>query len=216
MNIGIYGGSFNPPHYGHHLLVQQVLRERLVDKVFYVPTWRNPLKPETHYASGFHRIAMLALMTQRTPEAIVSDYDLKNEITESYQTVMWFFNTFPKDRLFFLMGSDAFENIKLWTNWEWLVKKATPIVIARPDENHHELKRKHYNHLMDIHPDVIRLISRHPKEFIKANTSSTEIRRKIAEGKRSWKYHCPKSIVNYIVKHNLYKGDMSQESFYTC
>jgi len=131
VKIGIYGGSFNPVHRVHVSSIVMLLQQKFLDIVYMVPTYRNPLNPEKVLISGYHRLAMVALATQDYEDIRVSDYDLKNANTYSYQTITYFRQHWPDDDLYFMLGMDAFNRIPEWKGWLYLVRNTTLVVFAR-------------------------------------------------------------------------------------
>lgn len=199
MNIGIYGGSFNPVHKGHIHLAETAVRDFGLDKVYFVPSGISPHRSIDEYVSGEDRLEMLRLVTSGKPFFGVSDYELKNDrISYSLYTVEHFRNKFPADRLFLLVGSDMLMSFDKWYCFEKILSQATLIVVSRKSGDIDSLRRKADE--LSVYGEI--LISSALPEVI----SSTEIRKNFRKNS-DFACYLDENVVQYIRLKGLYMGD---------
>lgn len=130
--IGLFGGSFDPPHCGHLAIAQAAVEHCGLSKVVFVPCRQSPLKGKSPGASGAARLAMLRLATQGHPCAEVSDWELSRPgPSYSWQTAEHFAAEFPDAGLFWIMGADQWGDLERWARPEFLRDHLTFIVFAR-------------------------------------------------------------------------------------
>ena len=163
MKIGIYGGSFNPPHKTHVEIVKKLLNLDVVDEVRIVPTNDDYAKPGL--ASLDERIEMLKLCFDKVPGVKITP------CTESYSVdVLNFFQEKnPDDKFYFIMGSDNLKQFKTWKNWEEILEKYKLIVVLRGDDSASELQKLFVGESI-VFVDAI-------NDF-----SSSEVRKKLVKG----------------------------------
>ena len=135
--IGIYGGTFNPPHIGHMQAAKQAAALLCLDKLLLIPDRIAPHKilPECS-ASAEQRLQMLKIAASGIPEATVSDLELKREGTSyTYLTILELKEQYPDAQLFFIMGSDMFLSFHTWRNPQIIMENASLAVLCRGDKN---------------------------------------------------------------------------------
>jgi len=133
MRIGIFGGTFNPPHNGH-LQAATVAMEALgLDMLYVVPTGvppHKPLEPDTPNGTARHRMA--ALLFADTPRVQVSDCELTRQgPSYTVDTAHTILKLHPSATLFLLLGTDMFLSLEQWYRVEELLNIVTPVVFAR-------------------------------------------------------------------------------------
>ncbi|MGN1411402.1 MAG: nicotinate (nicotinamide) nucleotide adenylyltransferase [Oscillospiraceae bacterium] len=197
MNIGLFGGSFNPIHNGHIHLAKSVNSAINLDKTILIPSKISPHKSNDEYVSNEHRFNMCKLAIENLPNFEVSDFELSREgISYSIYTVRHFKEKYPNDNLFLLIGSDMFLTFDQWRDYIEIMSKVTLAVISRQDGDYNSLLEKS------------RELSRYGKIVIPKvkplEVSSTEIRKNIAFNKY---YPCnlDEKVVQYIKSNNLYR-----------
>ena len=137
MNVGLFGGTFDPIHRGH-LAVARAARERFdLGLILFVPASIPPHKRDLNITPYAHRYAMVSLAVSGEKMFIPSDIESPEQLgdTPSYSidTVKRMKKQLKKaDRLFFLIGMDAFQDIAKWREPEALLKETDFIVMARP------------------------------------------------------------------------------------
>ena len=135
MRVALFGGSFDPPHHGHIAIASAAADVFDLDKVFFAPVGRQPLKPEGAPASFADRLAMVELACRVDPRFDVSDLDApRSDGSPNYtvQTLTTLHEAVPDARLFNLVGADSFLNLPRWHEPERLLELAEWIVVSRP------------------------------------------------------------------------------------
>jgi nicotinate-nucleotide adenylyltransferase len=140
MNIGLYGGSFDPVHLGH-LLVAQAAREELqLDRIFFIPAAHSPFKPQSHASPAADRLRLLRLALCGYTWAEIDDQEIRRGgVSYSIDTVRDYLTRFPKSTLHYLIGADNVATLPKWRDANELAKLTEFIVIPRPGEQPMEL-----------------------------------------------------------------------------
>lgn len=191
MKIGIFGGSFNPPHKTHKKIPLELISNKYLDKVIYVPTGNKYNKKDL--IDSFHRYNMLNLMTKDYPNLDVSDYELKTNLTYTYQTLNYFQNKYKNDTIYFICGSDNLKEITTWKNYQYILDNFKILVLKRNNDNLDEI-------ITNINSDNIEIAS-----ISLDNTSSTLIRNIISNNTNDLINFLDENIIKYIEENNLYK-----------
>lgn len=169
MNIGIFGGAFNPPHKMHKEIAIELLEKNYVDKIIYVPTGNNYNKPGL--LDGKHRINMLNLMIDDYKEKIsVSDFEEKGNL-HTLNTLNYFKEKYPKDEIFFICGTDNLNDFEKWYHYEDILANYKLLIVAREKNNFDDIITKY-----EKYKDRIIL-----SDVVMEKTSSTSIRKEILE-----------------------------------
>ena len=135
--IGIYGGTFNPPHIGHMAAARQAADLLRLDKLLLIPDRIAPHKqlPQGS-ASPEQRLAMLEIAAAGKPGIIVSDMELKRDgPSYTYQTVLQLKEQYPSDELVFIMGTDMFLSFDTWKNPHIILQNASLGVLYRGEKD---------------------------------------------------------------------------------
>ena len=194
MKIGIFGGSFNPPHKMHKKIALELIKKHYVDKVIFVPTG-NKYKYKNNLLSDNIRLEMLKLMCIDNEKLEVSDYELKEQVVYTYETLDYFKNKYKDDEIYFICGTDNLSYIDKWKKGEYILSNNKILVIKRNTDDINTLLNKY----KDYKDNII-------VTDIKENEiSSTKIREMIYNNKRVGNY-LDKSVDLYIRDNNLYKG----------
>ena len=131
MTIGLYGGSFNPVHAGH-LHVARTARKRLgLDRVVWLVSPQNPLKPSAGTADLDARLTETRRLAHG-PSVIISDIERRIGTRYTLDTVRWLKARFPGVRFVWIMGADSLAGFHRWRGWADLAREVPIIVISRP------------------------------------------------------------------------------------
>ena len=190
MKIGIYGGSFNPPHYGHFLFAESCIKNKLVDLVIFVPTGDDYQKASL--APAIDRLQMVKKMVSGVASMEVSDYEVRNGKKYTYETLEHFQKKYPGDSFFLLMGSDNLKEFFTWKKPDWIFKHAT-LLVSNRDGMDGSAYTKEYPFL------PIQFVS-----FSLPPISSTMIRKKMKSQESCVSFLSP-SVLLYIKEHGLYQ-----------
>ena len=196
--IGIYGGTFNPPHIGHMQAAKQAAALLCLDKLLLIPDRIAPHKilPEGS-ASAQQRLQMLKIAASGIPKAEVSDLELKREgPSYTYLTILELKEQYPQAELFFIMGSDMFLSFHTWRNPQIIMRNASLAVLCRGDKNEKQGIEEQKATLEAQGAKVVLI----PNEI--TAISSTDLRRMLV-------FDCaapylPEGVEEYIRKNALY------------
>ncbi len=190
MKIALFGGSFNPIHYGHLILAETARVKFSLDKIIFIPAGIPPHKSHISLAPKEHRLNITKLAIKDNKYFSVSDYELKKEgKSYTYQTIEHFKKIYSKDEIFFLMGIDLLKQIFIWKMKKKILDICKFLVGKREKET------------TDIPSSVLKKV--YLFDIPVVDISSTLIRKNIKKG-HSIKYLTPPEVEKYILKNKLY------------
>lgn len=137
--FAFFGGSFDPPHFGHLRIIESVLNAREIDKLFLVPNFLNPFKSHFYFSPKL-RLKWLRILCKEslkvwTNKIEVLDYEVsQNAPVPTYQTLQFIQQTYsltPKDKMYLLVGADNVESLHQWQNFDWLQNNVEFVIIPR-------------------------------------------------------------------------------------
>ena len=193
MKIGIFGGSFNPPHKMHKTIAIELIKKHYVDKVIFVPTG-SKYKYKNNLLSDKVRLEMLELMCRDNNNLGVSDYELKEHVVYTYETLDYFKNKYKDDEIYFICGTDNLSYIDKWERGEDILSNNKLLVIKRNTFDINTLLEKYKDYKDNIIVTDIK----------ESEISSTKIREMIYNNKRTEDY-LDDSVYSYIRENNLYR-----------
>lgn len=130
--IGIFGGTFNPPHIGHTRLAEHFVSELKLDRLLVIPTYQPPHKSADNLASGEDRINMCMLAF---PDAVISTVEMnRGGKSYTYDTLCEIKEQYPGDELFFIVGSDMLLSFNRWYRSEEILDMITLCAADREDD----------------------------------------------------------------------------------
>lgn len=133
MKIGLYFGSFNPIHIGHLVIANHILNYTELKKIWFVVSPQNPLKHSHTLLNEYHRLQLVRLAIEDNPLLVASDVEFKlPRPSYTIDTLTYLKEKHPQKEFSIIMGSDSFQNIHKWKNYENLVKNNDVIVYKRP------------------------------------------------------------------------------------
>jgi nicotinate-nucleotide adenylyltransferase len=194
VRIGVFGGTFDPPHKGHLELAKAAIDQLGLDDVLLVPANRNPLK-RGRSSPGAQRLEMVRLAVLEEPKMAVSDIEiLRGGPSYAVETLSDLSYAQPAD-YWFLIGADAVRNFGEWKQPQRLVRLARLGVALRSGQTREDV------------------LARVPEEFHekidwidmpRVEISSSEIRDRVARGRSPvpWVSH---KVFDYIEKNKLYR-----------
>ncbi len=132
MLLGLFGGSFDPVHYGH-LLLAECCREQLsLDQVWFMPAATPPHKQDAKLSEGAKRVDMLRLATGGEPAFVVSTMELeRGGVSYTVDTLAAMHSQMPDSELFLLLGSDSLADLPTWRGPERICELAIPVAVRR-------------------------------------------------------------------------------------
>ncbi len=198
--FGIMGGSFDPIHYGHLVLAEQIRTQFYLDMVYFVPVGAPSHKKDRKLADKLSRYEMVVMATMTNPYFQVSRIEIDNmDVSYTIDTVKEFRNNIGQDdTLYFITGADAIIDIETWKSCEELLSLCKFIGATRPTVNDTHLVNK-VNDIVQKYDADIQLTTV-PALAI----SSTDIRNRV-KNDMSIRYLLPESVESYIHKKGLYR-----------
>lgn len=185
------GGTFDPIHHGHLVAASEVAGRFDLDEVVFVPTGQPWQKTGREVSPAEDRYLMTVVATASNPRFSVSRVDIdRNGPTYTADTLADLRQQHPDAQLFFITGADALEQILSWRKLDELFENAHFVGVTRPG---YELDGTHL-------PEGSATLVEVPAMAI----SSTDCRRRVAEGRPVW-YLVPDGVVQYISKRRLYR-----------
>ncbi|MDC0575349.1 nicotinate-nucleotide adenylyltransferase [Nitrosomonadaceae bacterium] len=212
--VGIFGGTFDPIHYGHLRIAEEIVKTVGLQKLYFVPAGMPRLR-HSPVASPQHRVEIVRLAIQKNPDFVLDEREIyRDGVSYSIDTVREFKQEFGEEvRLCLVLGADAFIKLPEWNNWKELFNLCHFIVSTRPGytltlikellskELREECSQRWVSNTESLRKDMSGLI------FIASTTmldiSATSIRAHIAVG-RSVRHLVPSVTVNYISENKLY------------
>lgn len=194
--IGIFGGTFNPPHIGHLILAETAADNLELDRVYFVPAAEPPHKVGMPRAPVEDRVRMVAVSIAGNDRFKLSRKDVDRPGPHyAVDMLKLFRDEYPDADLFFLMGSDSLRDLLAWHNPEGIIEMAELVVMQRPSI---------YPDLASLTKELPALLSR--LYFLNApeiEVSSTQIVNLLKE-KRSVRYRVVPDVLEYLMEHKLY------------
>ena len=195
MKIGVFGGTFDPPHAGH-LAFALAAREQLeLDEVLWMPAQRSPQKTEPPLSSGRDRFAMVGALASGHEGFAVSDLEIvRGGQSYAVQTMAELSVARPAD-YWFLVGADALKNFSNWKQPDRLMRMCRLAVALRPPHTRSDVLAR----LNPNYESRIDFVDMPPQD-----ASSTELRRRLESGlKPVW---LDPNVLQYIEQHGLYRN----------
>lgn len=189
--IGIFGGTFNPVHNGHVAIAESFLRSDKIDKLWVLLTSFPPHKQSSKFVSYEIRLEMLESAFSDAKNVSIST--VEQELPKpnyTIDTVRHLKSKFPEFQFLYCMGEDSLSEFHTWMNYRDLIKQCELLVAKRPGHSHQEV-------------DSEILEQTHFVEHIPVNISSTEIRKKLKQGKNISE-EVPEKVLDIIMKEGLY------------
>jgi nicotinate-nucleotide adenylyltransferase len=191
VRIGVFGGTFDPPHVGHLILAQHALEQLNLERVLFIPAGDPWRKRSREVTSAFHRLEMTRLATVDNSVFIVDDCEVTREGATYTVDTLRFLNQRlgTGTELFFILGEDALADLPHWRDPEGIAAEAMMAVVPREGIALPQLP---------FSPDRLVQVS---MPYI--GISSTALRERAGAG-LSLRYQVPSSVEAYIRDHGLY------------
>jgi nicotinate-nucleotide adenylyltransferase len=186
--IGLFGGTFDPPHLGHMMLAEEVRVACGLDEVWFIPASTPPHKKRPDMSSIDDRLEMVSVATRSNPFFFVSSIE-KDRGGRSYtiDTVKQLKEEHPSVEFFFIIGGDMVESLSCWVGIDELVRLITFIGVNRPGAKPSVAYNERVQHV----------------DFAQVDLSSTAIRERVRQGK-SIRYMVQDEVATMIRESGLY------------
>ena len=200
--IGVLGGTFDPVHYGHLVVAEEVYATLHLTEMVFVPAGQPPHKTNVEITAAKHRLKMLELAIASNPHFTISRVDLDRP-GPSYTVDMlqllrrqWGEHT----AIYFIIGRDSLEDLLSWHDSSGILEQLTHLVAVR---------RPGYSESEAFYDSLEARLSGIKQRLLivetpRFNISATDLRQRVAEG-RPIKYQTPESVESYIVQYGLYR-----------
>jgi nicotinate-nucleotide adenylyltransferase len=188
LKLAIFGGTFDPIHNAHLEIARAAVEAASLDCVLFVPAAHPPHKQGVTHASYADRLQMIELAIAGEPRFRASRLEESDVRSYSIDTIERVRATLaPQDVLFFLIGADAFAEIRTWHRWKDVVRAVRFIVVTRPG----------WSYKVPEHTEVVQVAD------VLLPLSSSEIRRILARGRHP--DGLPDAVAEYAIEHRLYR-----------
>ena len=192
MRLGIFGGSFDPPHIGHLLVAEDACDALALDRLVFVPTATQPLKVGRVAADARHRLAMVRLMAEGNPRLEVSSAEVdRSGLSFTVETLTQFAADDPGAERFLLVGADVLASFARWREPARVLELATLVVLQRADAATHL-------------PEGLDAAAMQQLATRRVDVSSTEVRERARQG-RSIRGFVTDNVAAYIASNGLYR-----------
>jgi nicotinate-nucleotide adenylyltransferase len=187
LKLAIFGGTFDPIHEAHLAIAREASERCGLDRVLLVPAAHPPHKTDVTHTPYEHRVHMAELACRGQTHLEVSRLEEGTEWSYSIDTIEKVrARMLPEDELLFVIGADAFADIRTWRRWRDVARAVCFIVVSRPGGAY------------EVPPGVrLQRLDR-----LELPISSSEIRRALAAGGRP--PEIPRPVLEYILEHGLY------------
>lgn len=225
MKIALFGGTFDPVHLGHLAVARAAAEKFGLGRVYFAPADLPPHKQKRRLTDFQHRFAMLALATADDPRFVPSLLDAHTgQPNYSFETVRRLKSTLKKaDKLYFLIGIDAFKEISTWYKPVELLSEVEFIVVSRPGYSLADVGRALPESLrptelmlrtmrQDANGTVAVMgATIHLLDEVRERVSSTQIRAAANKTVSQLSRYVPRLVAEYIRKEHLYAGGAATE-----
>lgn len=202
MHLGIFGGTFDPVHYGHLLLAEYCREQCKLDQLWFVPAAVPPHKQDRKLSTDEQRVEMLRLALGGHEQMVVSTLELeRGGVSYTVDTLETVSADRPDTQVYLLMGADSLTDLTTWRDPQRIFELARLVVVCRPDAPSPD-------------PGLLRpVVAAKQLDAIDFSVvqmpliqlSSTEIRRRVGAGE-SIRYQTPRAVEKYIETNHMYRG----------
>lgn len=198
--IGIFGGTFNPIHNGHLLMVQDAMEAFDLARVLFVPCAVPPHKRSAGLVSTVHRVAMLEAALDGNPDFELCDLEIRRGGTSyTIDTLRKLKQRYPEQELCLIIGSDTLPELCQWRDIGGILALCRIVTVARPGFELAALKRRS----LKLKPPWPRRLLKDVVAGHGLNVSSSNIRYRVAEG-MTIRYLVPQAVEAYVHEQHLY------------
>jgi nicotinate-nucleotide adenylyltransferase len=193
MDIGLFGGSFNPPHIAHQIVAEVVRDQFGLSEIWWIPNDTPPHKHADELAPADHRLRMTERAVRDHPRFRVEDLELQRAgISYTVDTIRALQERHPDTDFALIIGSDSLDQFASWHEPDEIARRVPLIVYKRPGGLDDVAEPRFANHV-------------HYAAAPMMEVSGTEIRARCRRG-RSIRYLVPETVRSYIESHNLYRS----------
>ncbi|WP_311530734.1 nicotinate (nicotinamide) nucleotide adenylyltransferase [uncultured Anaerococcus sp.] len=197
MRIGLYGGTFDPIHIGHLIVMENVINYMNLDRIIILPSSNPPHKKDKKITEVNTRVEMVSEAIKDNDKIILSTFESTDQVIRyTHDTIKYFTDSLKEHEIFYIMGEDSFMTIDTWKNYKYILD-SNIIVFSREGIDPHSKLVDKVKKIRKDNPNIFLVNS------LNINISSTLIR-SLVKDEKSIKY-LVKDEVDYIIKQrNLY------------
>jgi nicotinate-nucleotide adenylyltransferase len=203
MRVGIFGGSFDPVHYGHLLLAESCREQCRLDQVWFMPAAVPPHKRDRDLTTAVHRVEMLRRAMTGIEHFHVSTLEIdRGGVSYTVDTLSELQRQNPDAEWFLLMGADSLQDLATWREPGRICQLAIPVAVRRVGSPEPDLAVL----AGAVEAKRLRAIQEQQVEMPVVGFSSSNLRARIAGG-RSVRFQTPETVQQYIGAHGLYRNE---------
>ena len=192
-NVCLFGGTFDPIHKAHLRIAKEAQKKFKLDRILFIPAGNPPHKEAAGLTPYEDRYRMVEIACKPYPGFIASRLEAARRPSYTIDTAKRVRKELdPNDRLFFLIGGDAFEELETWKSWQELVHLTEFIVVSRPESEYRV-------------PEGARV---HQLDGLALPVSSSTIRMRLANGEAT--PELPAEVRSFVEKRGLYSFAVTQ------
>ena len=189
MKVGLYFGSFNPVHHGHLIIANHVVQHSELDQVWFIVSPQNPLKPAAGLLNEYHRLHLIRAAIDGENHLWASDIEFKlPRPSYTIDTLTYIREKYPQHEFSIIMGSDSYQNLRKWKNYEQLLKTTEILIYIRA--GFEEIPAYPHANIRKLEAPLLQI-------------SATHIRKILKEGK-SIRYLVPDIVKEEIERNHYY------------
>jgi nicotinate-nucleotide adenylyltransferase len=188
MKIGLFFGSFNPIHNGHLIIANHILNESDIDKVWFVVSPQNPFKNAESLLNNYDRLHLVSKATENDLRMKASDIEFHlPKPSYTVTTLAYLKEKYPEHKFVIIIGSDSFQNLSKWKNFEIIVNNYQIIIYKRPG---FEIENNTGAKILIMNAPLLEISATYIRDLIKKN--------------KSIKYLVPENIEEQIKTNRFY------------
>ncbi len=192
MKIGLFGGSFDPPHNGHLTIATSFLKELQLDEVLFIPAYIAPQKGHRTYATAADRLNMLRLALAGHPHFRINTVEIEREgISYTIDTIRFLKAQEPQAEYYLLIGADSLLDFANWREPEAILNSVQVVIAKRPECDLDKVEPKFLQQVIVLKNQM-------------SPISSSLVRNRVRQG-QSLEGYVPQAIAQYITEHKLYR-----------
>ena len=192
MKIGLYFGSFNPIHTGHLIIATHIINNTDLNEVWFVVSPQNPFKQSAGLLNQQHRLSLVKIAIEGEPKLKASNAEFKlPKPSYTIETLIYLKEKYGKHDFSVIMGSDSYQNLHKWKNYEQIINNYHIYIYLRP---HFPVPENQPENIIILSAPLIEI-------------SSTQIRKYIKESK-SIRYMVPDGVLQEIKAMHYYRSSM--------
>jgi nicotinate-nucleotide adenylyltransferase len=196
MKIGLYFGSFNPIHTGHLIIANHTAYNTDLDEVWFIISPQNPFKPSQSLLNEYHRLNLVRTAIEGEKKLRASNVEFKlPKPSYTINTLAYLKEQYPLNEFVIIMGSDSFQNLRNWKNYEQIIRNHSIYLYARPG--------------FEINNNINAMLKLIESPLLEI--SSTHIRKLIAIGK-SIRFLVPDNVREVIDANHYYHSSLENPS----